>query len=135
MSIPFWIYISIFALVFALCVPAGILSFVLMHKTYGGRKALVLIFTIAFFVLYGIAIICMSLDDSDAIYFMLLCFPFPIVSMILILTRPKVSNNVSNRNNKSTNYLDDLAKLKALLDNGAITKEEYDKKKNELLGN
>lgn len=43
-------------------------------------------------------------------------------------------NYVSNAKNKSGDYLENIKTLKELLDNGAITQEEFDIKKKELLG-
>lgn len=44
------------------------------------------------------------------------------------------SQRHSQSSNKSYDNLDKIAKLKSLLDDGAITQEEYDAKKKELLG-
>lgn len=38
------------------------------------------------------------------------------------------------QSNKPKRSIDDLAKLKALLDQGVITQEEFDKSKKEILG-
>ena len=125
-------------IIFLLSIPAAILSFVFVHRTYGGRKALILIFTIGFFVIYGLSIIMLSTDEIEpGFVFMLMACPLPIVSIILILSRPRyvfVNRNTSkNKKKPDLNYLDELERLKKLLESGAITQEEFDKKKKEIL--
>ena len=135
MPVAFWLLIVVYSFVLFACVPAGVVSFVLLHKTYGGRKVLVLIFPIVFFVLFGVGIICLTLDDPDAFYFLVLAIPFPITSFILALTRPKniPTTQLKKSSEVSSDYISELERLKKLLDCGGITKEEYDKKKTEIL--
>lgn len=44
------------------------------------------------------------------------------------------TTNISTTANNTNSAADEIAKYKSLLDSGAITQEEYDKKKKELLG-
>lgn len=50
-----------------------------------------------------------------------------------ILLKTKKKENVSVQNN-ATSVADEILKFKNLLDMGAITQEEFEKKKSELLG-
>lgn len=45
-----------------------------------------------------------------------------------------IENKLNGDNSKSSNDLDDLIKLKELLDKGIITQEEFNQKKKQLLG-
>lgn len=49
------------------------------------------------------------------------------------LTQITASNTNVAHNDNSDSAADEIAKYKSLLDSGAITQEEYDKKKKELL--
>ena len=46
----------------------------------------------------------------------------------------KVSKNIESKSNKKTDPIEEIKKYKELLDMGIITQEEFDTKKNELLG-
>jgi hypothetical protein len=54
----------------------------------------------------------------------------------VIMIANKFLDNPSGKNdeNKNSNNLDDLKKLKSLYDDGILTKEEYDAKKKQILG-
>ena len=65
------------------------------------------------------------------------------IIIVLVCTRkPKESkkisstteqNHISDMSSSSTDYMDDLVKIKELLDSGAITSEEFEKEKQEIL--
>lgn len=65
------------------------------------------------------------------------------IIIVLVCTRkPKKSkkisstteqNHISEMSSSSTDYMDDLVKIKELLDSGAITSEEFEKEKQEIL--
>ena len=116
-------------------IPMGVINFVFLHKTYGVRKVLVLVFNILFFVFYGLGIIFISSDFEDlSLGFMATSFPFGIASFVLVLTRPgNFSPKQPNLAKQNLAYIEELERLKKLLDCGAITKEEYDAKKSEIL--
>lgn len=46
---------------------------------------------------------------------------------------PKMKDDKPSASNNSTGYIEEIKQLKELLDSGAITQEEFDKKKKELL--
>ena len=57
-----------------------------------------------------------------------------ILSMLEIICNSKLDNSQENKNNNSElSAVDEIKKYKELLDIGAITQEEYEKKKKELL--
>ena len=117
-------------------VPFGVISFVLMHKTYGVRKAIILIFTIVYFILAGLGFIILFAGSFSilSLYFFIFSLPFVITSFILVVTRPgNFSPKQPNLAKQNLAYIEELERLKKLLDCGAITKEEYDTKKSEIL--
>lgn len=57
------------------------------------------------------------------------------VCMLILFAREQAKNKRHNETNKkSGNRVEQLAKLKELLDCGAITQEEFDEKKKQILG-
>lgn len=56
-----------------------------------------------------------------------------VLGIVLALCKPSVEESQMASNAKAT-PADDLKKYKELLDSGAITQEEYDAKKKQLLG-
>jgi len=64
------------------------------------------------------------------------------IIIVLVCRKPKESkkisstteqNHISEMSSSSTDYMDDLVKIKELLDSGAITSEEFEKEKQEIL--
>ena len=83
-----------------------------------------------------------GLDSDIATLSLIMALFVPIVAPIIMQSKinqictsngSNVNRNISN-NNVNVGAADELKKYKELLDDGAITKEEYDAKKKQLLG-
>ena len=66
------------------------------------------------------------------------CFIFVVIGLVVgiligVFSKKLLSTIKENKNTDTNSNFDEIKKLKILLDSGAITKEEFDEKKKQLL--
>lgn len=128
-------------------IPVGIASIVHCARAKGKLKAILLPLSIAGLVMTLITF-GGSFSYGDITVFVALYFIGLILSIVTLSVavhyRRKVNNKIFDdkkkeheesvlRTNNQIAYYEEIKALKELLDNGAITQEEYDTKKNEIL--
>ena len=128
-------------------IPLGIVSIVHSSKVQGGAKAVLLPLSIIGLIL---TLVCffgsVSTENPNAFAFLYFGgLVLSIVTLSVAVHYQRKANNkvfddkrkehiqsVKQANNK-IEYIDEIKELKDLLDSGAITQEEYDSKKSEIL--
>ena len=126
-------------------IPIGIIAIVKSSKVGGWRKAVLLPLSILSLLLYFVALIFMH-NNYVYLIISLTGLVMGIVTLSIschfvskqtnqIYTDKTIEHqeSVAQAIEKERNYIDELKELKSLLDNGAITQEDYDKKKSEIL--
>lgn len=131
MSILWWL-VTLLAITTLVGIPFDVASFKLVNRTSSGRKVAILILAILYISLYFTGIALGFTVYEDALLLVIVIIPLPIISFILAVTAPKTTMPQA-KETTDVSYLDQLERLKKLLDCGAITQEEYDKKKSEIL--
>ncbi len=114
---------------------------IVSKKAYKDGKIHSILAVILFFITNWNMATCVSSDEIAVNNFPVLAFEIILFLAVVIsfvkrspLIAPTVSEQPQVVNNiQETSNADELLKYKNLLDQGAITQEEYDKKKSELL--
>lgn len=128
-------------------IPIGIASIVHCARNKGKIKAVLLPLSIIGLVLTLVSLVG-SISSEDITVFAFLYFDGLVLSIVTLSVavhyRRKANNKIFDdkkkeheesvlRTNNQIEYYDEIKKLKELLDSGAITQEEYDLKKSEIL--
>ena len=126
-------------------IPIGIIAIVKSSKVCGWRKGVLLPLSILSLILYFVALIFMH---QNYVYLAISLTGLAMGIVTLSISSHFVSKqtnqiytdktiehqeSVAQAIEKEQNYIDELKELKGLLDSGAITQEDYDKKKDEIL--
>ena len=133
--------------IFVAGIPLGIVSMVHCGRTRGKPKAIILPLSILGLVINFASLVgSLSYDNTSLFSFLYLSGLALSISTLSVAVhyRRKANNKVFDdkkreheesvlRTNNQIEYYDEIKKLKELLDNGAITEEEYQSKKTEIL--
>lgn len=126
-------------------IPLGIISIVKSSKVKGWRKAVLLPLGIISLIMYFVSFVWMH---ETIVYLIITAVDLALSITVLAVSAHLVSKStnqvytdktiehqesVAQTIEKEQSYIDEIKELKSLLDSGAITQEEYDKKKNEIL--
>jgi len=126
-------------------IPIGICAIVKSSKVGGWRKGVLLPLSILSLVLYFVAL---GFLDSNVTYLVITLTGLAMGISTLSVSAHFVSKqtnkiytdktiehqeSVAEAIKKEQSYIDELKELKGLLDSGAITQQDYDKKKDEIL--
>lgn len=134
--------------IFVANIPVGICAIVKSAKVKGWRKAVLLPLSIFALVLYFIAFVVIYF----AVVFLVLIITGLAISIVTLSVsshfvskqtnkiytektlehKQSVAKNVEKLENQQS-YINEIRALKELLDSNAISKEDYEKKKNEIL--
>ena len=128
-------------------IPVGIASIVHCARAKGKLKAILLPLSIIALLMTLVSLFG-SIPAEDITIFAALYFGGLVLSIVTLSVavhyRRKANNKIFDdkkkeheesvlRTNNQIEYYEEIKKLKELLDSGAITQEEYDLKKNEIL--
>ncbi len=94
---------------------------------------LIVLFLIRVILSIVIASFAKKKGKSFALFFVLTLLFSAVVGILVLLISVSMNNNRVEYEPKSTSA-DEIRKYKMLLDSGAITQEEYEEKKKQLLG-
>ena len=141
------LFISLIVGIVIAGIPVGIASIVHCARAKGKLKAILLPLSVIALIL---TLVCFfgSLTPDDVRVYVFLYFGGLVLSIVTLSVavhyRRKANNKIFDdkkkeheesvlRTNNQITYYEEIKALKDLLDNGAITQEEYDAKKTEIL--
>jgi len=143
-----FIILGIILGIFVANIPVGICAIVKSAKVQGWRKSVLLplsifalvMYFVAFVVIYFTVVYLVLIITGLAISIVTLCVSSHFVSKQTnkiytektIEHKQSVAKNAKKIENQQS-YIDEIKALKELLDNNAITQEDYEKKKSEIL--